>query len=405
LIFQMLTETLRNPKLEFYFDKMVSDTLIENHFDSSHNIFEDIRRTADFYEWGNYVLWPGLFGNMGPFTDVGRPGEMATKGVNDLAWPDGDYSFHGVGATPFSVPELVQQMDMMDWTDGVYLRQARVNETESALCFTEQLAGVCLPEMDLEQGAGAPDEQTYGYNWTHPGEELREPYLYWTHEQLGAKSDGQMSAAITSMRMQPTGGFVALAIPFFATAWLDEQSGQCDPAAGEVDWYKDVMLNRSQGTAFSRAAFFCVRLSPNGRDCRQLCDPTDLGRAEQLRTRDGRNTGVVRAAVENWWNDLKRGHFVDVQTRVLTLTLQMKSNHIGLRYRMTAMLELTALGGVLPSYDVQTMVTDGERLRMMRLMMNLAMGMCGLCAPPPPVPPPTTAQRHHTHTRAPLTLH
>ena len=92
LIFQMLTETLRNPKLEFYFDKMVSDTLIENHFDSSHNIFEDIRRTADFYEWGNYVLWPpGLFGNMGPFTDVGRPGEMATKGVNDLTlkvkWP------------------------------------------------------------------------------------------------------------------------------------------------------------------------------------------------------------------------------------------------------------------------------------------------------------------------------
>ena len=39
LIFQMLTETLRNPKLEYYFDKMITDTLVENHFDSSHNTF------------------------------------------------------------------------------------------------------------------------------------------------------------------------------------------------------------------------------------------------------------------------------------------------------------------------------------------------------------------------------
>tara|TARA_B100000795_G_scaffold145256_1_gene108762 strand:+ start:359 stop:463 length:105 start_codon:yes stop_codon:yes gene_type:complete len=33
-----------------------------------------------------------------------------------------------------------------------------------------------------------------------------------------------MSAAITSMRMQPTDGFVALAIPFFAVSWLPEQA-------------------------------------------------------------------------------------------------------------------------------------------------------------------------------------
>tara|TARA_B100000787_G_scaffold132078_1_gene100942 strand:+ start:94 stop:306 length:213 start_codon:yes stop_codon:yes gene_type:complete len=43
-----------------------------------------------------------------------------------------------------------------------------------------------------------------------------------------------MSAAITSMRMQPTDGFVALAIPFFAVSWLPEQAGLCDPAANEV---------------------------------------------------------------------------------------------------------------------------------------------------------------------------
>ena len=65
-VFQMLTETVRNPKLEFYFDKMVSDTFIENHFDSSHNTLESVRRTADIWEWGNTVLWPGLFANIGP---------------------------------------------------------------------------------------------------------------------------------------------------------------------------------------------------------------------------------------------------------------------------------------------------------------------------------------------------
>ena len=46
------------------------------------------------------MLWPGLFGNMGPFGDVGRPEYGTTaKPFNDLAWPDGDGSFHGVGAT------------------------------------------------------------------------------------------------------------------------------------------------------------------------------------------------------------------------------------------------------------------------------------------------------------------
>lgn len=122
-VFQMLTETLRNPKLEFYFDTHISDTILENHFDSSHNNFEDIRRTADIWEWGNYVLWPGLLGNVGPFEDsVGRPGEHV--GQTGLSWSDGDGSFHGEGASAYTVPELVERMDMLDWTDGVYIRQA-----------------------------------------------------------------------------------------------------------------------------------------------------------------------------------------------------------------------------------------------------------------------------------------
>ena len=49
----------------------------------------------------------------------------------------------------------------------------------------------------------------------------------------------------------------------------------------------------------------------------QVCDPTT-----NRRDGSGKMTGVVRAAVENMWNDLKRGHYLDSRSRVLTITLQ-----------------------------------------------------------------------------------
>ena len=33
-------------------DKHVMDRIVDNHFDSSHNTFESVRRVADIYEWG-----------------------------------------------------------------------------------------------------------------------------------------------------------------------------------------------------------------------------------------------------------------------------------------------------------------------------------------------------------------
>ena len=71
-IFQNLANTLRL-KQEYYMDKHVMDRFIENHFDSSHNTFESVRRVADIYEWGNNVLWPGFFADMGPCNEVRAP--------------------------------------------------------------------------------------------------------------------------------------------------------------------------------------------------------------------------------------------------------------------------------------------------------------------------------------------
>ena len=137
LTFQSLSESLRNPQ-EFFFDKMIADTFIDNHFDSSHNTFETIRRTADIWEWGNNVLWPGLLGNSGPcVSDVGaaggfessQPGThdlqslMARKGCNDDAWPDGAGSFFMGNPTGWTVEEEMLRMDQLDWTEGIFLRQ------------------------------------------------------------------------------------------------------------------------------------------------------------------------------------------------------------------------------------------------------------------------------------------
>ena len=81
---------------------------------------------------------------------------------------------------------------------------------------------------------------------------------------------------------------------------------------------------------------------------RQLCDPTDGPDGT------GRMTGVVRDAVEEMWGDLKRGHFIDQQTRAVTITLQLKSNAMGVRYRATLTLQFTSLGAILPSYDIES---------------------------------------------------
>lgn len=56
----------------------------------------------------------------------------------------------------------------------------------------------------------------------------------------------------------------------------------------------------------------------------------------------------MRAAVEEFWNDLKRGHFIDLQTRSLQLVMALRSNNLAVRSRLTMMLETTSLGSVLP---------------------------------------------------------
>ena len=257
-IFQLLTETLRL-KEEYHFDKLIADTFIDNYFDSAHNTFQSMRRPADFYEWGNNVLIPGLFSNAGPCArEVGAAGHfssatsrsaptdvagaMLAKGCNDDAWPDGGGSFHLASATAWSVGEVLENLDVLDWSDGLIIKQARVSPLSAQHCATKLFTQHCLREIEIphdnrpsspsspsspsvtESGAGyvatadasaanrathssdfdatltqaALAREPFGYNWTHPGSPLAHPWKYFTHGELGGNPAGQISAAIPS---------------------------------------------------------------------------------------------------------------------------------------------------------------------------------------------------------------
>ena len=362
-IFQKLAGATRLDN-EFLFDRHLKKNLIKEDFDGSHNTFEDIRRIADIYEWGNRVLWPSLFDYMAPCGVVGR------DNVRCHGWPDGDELFSRRNATTYDAAELVTLMDKMDWTEGVLFRQARVapqvcdeapaRASLEGVAFSGGggLAGaMCYPELTVGSASVSP----FGFNRTHPWAPLDSPWTHFNASQLGSKQgdEGIVSAAIPSRRSFETAGFIALVIPFFSLTFLPEQRGTID----QIVDYRLTSVNTTNGRP---ANFFCARISRNGRDFHQLCDPTTKpegnGRMAGVVCRRGTSPWFelirarfrwwqVRAAVEEMWNELKYGHFIDSRTRLLTIILQLKSNAVGVRYRLTMMLELTSLGAILPSYD------------------------------------------------------
>ena len=357
IIFQQLAGTIRMPE-EFYLDKHVMDRIIENHFDSSHNTFDSVRRIADIYEWGNNVLIPGLFADMGPCSGGYRHTEEGVYGVkscNDDAWPDGTGSFHQTGATPFGLSQLVQRMDQFDWSEGIYVRQLRARGQS---CSSTWQLGECYPELVPGEG----DTASFGSNWTNRSLPPLRPWDYFTKEELGGNDGGVISAAVPSMRTYDSDGYVALAIPFFSETYLEPEEGN----SSNVTDYRDSFVTPTNGRT---PRFYCVRVSHNGKHLKQLCDRGANG--------DGLEpyTGEVRATIEEWWNDLKRGHFLDAQSRMMSIVLQLKSNNQGVRYRITLMFELTALGAILPSYDVETRILDTQFNSDMPTYANIALAM------------------------------
>lgn len=109
--------------------------------------------------------------------------------------------------------------------------------------------------------------------------------------------------------------------------------------------------------------YFCVRLSWDGEMLHQLCDPNDA---------HNRTTGLVRAAIVEFWSDLRRAHYIDTATRLVVIDLPLANNHMGVRTHARMMFEICSTGAVLPSYDALTRVFKASQLDATETFLNLA---------------------------------
>ena len=195
IIFQLLVDTLRD-RTEVLLDERFHDTFLRNRFDHHLNNFEMIRRQADVYEWGNQVLFPGLFGESGPSCgSVGPAGHFASwsvhpssaaysaatgsadagsgsalpgfkGGCNDDGWPDGDGPFGEQGRRSWTVEELTDLSNQLDWGDGILIRQVRTQTLPPSHCGGAPIYGGdrCRPELDPPYATES--REPYGFNFT-----------------------------------------------------------------------------------------------------------------------------------------------------------------------------------------------------------------------------------------------
>jgi len=315
--------TLRTPE-EFFVSKRINDRLLGD-------AVNDAAQISDIYIWGQEKLLPELL------PEFGLDGE-----------------------TNPTVEELLYELDSADWSSGILIRQVRAPARQSTnqrkirapASSTEdsQCAMVEAPNCyrDILADRTPADTEPFGFNYSHPGQPLSRPFVYQTAEQLGTRP--LTSANVASFRAIPAGGYVAFIIPFFSDVFLPEQRG----APSEVidfrrhsiaGFYRDAgWFNCS--TPACAPAYFCVRLSQNGRDIHQLCDAND-GPPDARRT-----TGSVRRAALAFWRELRRARFIDRATRALSVSFQIDANLAGVTSFTTVLFELTAAGSVLTSVDM-----------------------------------------------------
>ena len=105
VLFQLIGNNLRHSS-EYFTTKYITDVLLEAPFTEGNpdDIFMGVGEISDIYDWGDNVLWPGLFKDSYPRNPV-------------------DESDEPVRYTP---TELAAYMDRFDWTAGISFVQLRV---------------------------------------------------------------------------------------------------------------------------------------------------------------------------------------------------------------------------------------------------------------------------------------
>ena len=83
----------------------------------------------------------------------------------------------------------------------------------------------------------------------------------------------------------------------------------------------------------------------------QRCDPGTHGSNE-----------VTRQMMVEMLDFLKKAHFADAQTALITVGATLRNNNVGIKFSSKWMFEFTPLSGVLPSYFTETLIFNSERL-------------------------------------------
>ena len=229
--------------------------------------------------------------------------------------------------------------------------QSRVaaESTTSSACYAGHTCYGSGEGADAEGNGGSRD--AYGYG------EYAGQFKWWNAADLGANPAGTASASQLSYRTFSSGGFVSLFMPFFSETLLPDQEGTWDEVI-------DHRLHEATPTNGKLPTYYCARASFNGHKITQRCNPSPSA-----------NNAVARNMMTEMLDSMKKGHWIDHRTRLITISMQMRNNNAGVRFVARYMFEITQMGAVLPSYDMETLVDDDQNTETQKLWMTISLGL------------------------------
>ena len=227
--------------------------------------------------------------------------------------------------------------------------QTRAEPVENVMCYANH---TCYGDGAVRNDWGdGGDKNRFGVGASY------NRFQYWKAADLGANPAGANSASQLSYRGFASGGFIAVFMPFFSETLLPDEEGTHDQI---IDHRK----HEATPTNGRAPTYYCARASFNGHHIKQRCNPNP-----------GANDFVVRELFEDLVDTLKKGHWIDHQTRLMSVTMQLRNNNGGVRFIARYMFEITQMGAVLPSYDMETLIDDDDNETSMRLWMLVALGL------------------------------
>ena len=337
-VFQSLSGTIRTQN-EFYFDMFISSQAVANTYDHRHYSLRKAQTYGDIYKWMENALTPVLFHN-------------AAEGQ---AWPDGDGLFSQTGATAYSTHDMVDEANIFGKPQGIVFKQLRMHAIDGASCYANHSCYAQLDGLD-EPGDRTPFGRSNGETNMSSGH-----FKWWSREELGANLGGVASASHISGRLYSSSGFIAAFRPFFSDTYLPPEEGETPKAV--ID-FRPFEATASNGRT---ATYSCARYTTNGNHTVQRCDPGHDA-----------STGVTRAMFDELIRYLKRGHWIDRQTALVSVNMNGENSGTGIRFSCRYLFEFSPLGGaVLPSYDTETLINHPEMLQQREMWLDFCLILIG----------------------------